>query len=250
YLRGRTMAELEEHLRTGLARAGVADVESYPTEVEGLSAIAATLTDGDVVAFMCHEQQVTVRSWLADHRASVDDPRTIRRKVVAGRGEHELEAEIAGLWAIADDRARLRAAQQLVAAHPGDARLVFEEANAYDAAGDMREALPRYEQALSAGLREPYRHRAQIQAASTLRLLGDPGAALRLLDEVEVTHPGSAVVAAFRSLALLDTGRARDAVADLVQTLVAHTTDEDSTAYRPALHRYADRLRSKPHHEA
>lgn len=246
YVRGRTIEEIEGHLRVGLARAAVADVESHPTEVEGLEAIGSSLSDGDVVAFMCHEQQEAVRSWLFDHGATVDDPPTIRRKVVAARGEHEFEAEIVELWTMEDDVARVTAAQQLAEAHPGDARLVFEHASARDAAGHVRDALPLYEQALSAGLREPHRHRAQIQAASTLRLLGDHTGALRRLDEVEATHPGSAAATAFRSLVLVDAGRGADAVADLVDSLVDHATDEDVAAYRQALHRYARELRSGP----
>jgi tetratricopeptide (TPR) repeat protein len=95
-------------------------------------------------------------------------------------------------------RSASAAADLLAAQHPDDARLVFELAGAYDAAGDAGRAIGLYERALDGGLREPYRHRAQIQAASTLRNLGDHEQALRLLDEVDVTHPGNVAVAAFR----------------------------------------------------
>jgi cyanophycin synthetase len=97
---------------------------------------------------------------------------------------------------------------------------------------------------LSGGLREPYRHRAQIQAASTLRNLGDHEQALRLLDEVDVTHPGNVAVAAFRALVLVDAGRAGEAVANLVDSLVDHAADEDAAAYRRSLHAYATQLRT------
>jgi cyanophycin synthetase len=193
---------------------------------------------------MCHDSQPAVQGWLADHGATVDDPRTIRRKVVASRGEHELEPEIAELWSMADDAQRVAAADRLVAQHPDDARLVFELAGAYDAAGDAARAIGLYERALAGGLREPHRHRAQIQAASTRRNLGDHEEALRLLDEVDVTHPGNVAVAAFRALVLVDVGRAGEAVADLVDSLVDHAADEDAAAYRRSLHAYASRLRT------
>jgi cyanophycin synthetase len=244
YRRGRSIEDIDKHLRVGLARVGVGDVESYPTELDGLVAVVPTLADGDVLAFMCHDSLPAVQAWLAEHGATVDDPRTIRRKVVAARGEHELEPEIAELWAIRDDAARITAAELLVAQHPGDARLVFELAGAHDAAGDAGWAIGLYEAALAGGLREPYRHRAQIQAASTLRNLGDHERALRLLDEVEVTHPGNVAVAAFRALVLADTGRSVDAVADLVDVLVDRVADEDSAAYRRSLHAYTSRLRT------
>jgi cyanophycin synthetase len=243
YRRGRSIEDIDEHLRIGLARVGIGEVDSYDTELEGLAAMVPTLADGDVLAFMCHDSQPAVQGWLAEHGATVDDPRTIRRKVVASRGEHELEPEIADLWAMDDDVARIAAADQLVAQHPDDPRLAFELAGAHDAAGDSARAIGLYEGALASGLREPFRHRAQIQAASTLRNLGDHERALRLLDEVEVTHPGNIAVAAFRALALVDSGRVGDAVADLVDSLVDHAADEDAAAYRRSLHAYAARLR-------
>ena len=42
YLRGRSMQDLEDHLRVGLARVGVGEVDSYPTELDGLRALVST----------------------------------------------------------------------------------------------------------------------------------------------------------------------------------------------------------------
>ncbi|MEP6648822.1 MAG: tetratricopeptide repeat protein [Lapillicoccus sp.] len=243
-MRGRTIEEIDEHLRTGLARVGIGEVESYGSELAGLLAVVPTLADGDVLAFMCHDSRPAVQVWLAEHAATPDDGRTIRRKVVAARDEHEFEAEIAELWSMDDVAARVAAADLLASQHRGDSRLVFELASAHDAAGDAARAIGFYEGALAGGLREPYRHRAQIQAASTLRNLGDGERALRLLDEVEVTHPGNVAVAAFRALVLVDAGRLGDAVADLVDSLVDHAADEDAAAYRRSLHAYAAQLRT------
>ena len=245
YLRGRTIEDVDTLLRTGLARAGVVEVESYGHEMDGLLALVPTLSDGDVVAFMCHDQQERLRRWLAAEGAAPDDAKAIRRKVVAARGEHELEAELTEVWAMTDAAERLRVVEQLMADQPGDPRLVFEYASALDAADDPARALPDYEAALGGGLREPHRHRAQIQGASTLRLLGDHGRALRLLDEVAVTHPGNAAAAAFRALVLSDVGRSTEAAADLVDALVDHVADDDVAAYRHSLHRYAGELRAR-----
>ncbi len=243
YLRGRTVEDIEAHLRAGLARVGVAETESYPAETEGLRALLPSAGDGDVVALMCHDQRPEVTAWLIALGATPDDARAIRRKVVAARGEHELEAEIAALWALDDPAERVREAERLSAGHPGDPRLLFEWAGALDVAGDEAAAVQRYHDALEGGLREPHRHRAQIQAASSYRNLGQPEAALHLLDEVSATNPGSASVSALRALALLDLGDARTAVADLVDALLDHAADEDTTAYRRALHAYAAQAR-------
>ena len=245
YLRGRTVEDIDGHLRAGLARVGVVEAESFDSEVEGIEALMHLVSDGDVVALMCHYQRAEVAAWLAGLGGTADDSRTIRRKVVAARGEHESEAEIADLWADPDVDARIRLAERLSNADPRDPRLLFELASALDAAGREVDAVPLYHTALEAGLREPYRHRAQIQAASSHRNIGRPEAALRLLDEVNVTHPGSASVAALRALALLDSGQGEEAVADLVDALLDHAADEDTTAYRRALHGYADEVRAR-----
>ena len=102
YLRGRTTEDLERQLRVGLARAGVADTGSHPTELAGLRACLGAAADGDVVAVMCHAERTEIAGWLGDHDAVPDDAASIRRKVVRARGEHDLEDEIEALWAMDD----------------------------------------------------------------------------------------------------------------------------------------------------
>ena len=168
----------------GLARAGVADIDSYDTELAGLQALVPGAADGDVVALMCHAERTQVVAWLAEQGATPDGPDDIRRKVVAARGEHELEPRISALWQLEDDAERVAAAERLRAERPGDARLTYEHASALDAAGREQDAIPAYREALAAGLREPYRHRARIQLASSLRVTGQPEAAYELLTEL------------------------------------------------------------------
>ena len=239
YLRGRSLEDLEQQLRTGLVRSGVLDVESHRTETGALSALLAAAADGDVVALMCHAERPAVERLLRDLGASADDSRAVRRKVVAARGEHESESEIAAIWADDDPVRRVSRAEQLSRTHPRDPRLRYEWALTLDSAGDLEAAIPLYLTSLGNGLREPHRHRAQIQAASAYRSLAQPGAALRLLAGVSAGKPQGPTVIALRALALLDSGRAPEAVADLVDALVDHATDEDTLAYRGALHAYA-----------
>lgn len=245
YLRGRTMAELEGHLRAGLARVGVADIESYETELAGLQALVPGAADGDVVALMCHAERRQVASWLAEQGATADTPRDIRAKVVAARGEHEFESQIAALWQLEDDEARIAAATRLRSQRPQDPRLTYEVASTLDAAGKQADAISLYRDALAAGLREPHRHRARIQLASCLRVTGQADTAYSLLTDLATERPGSAAVAAFRALAAADSGRAGEAVADLIDALLHHSGDEDSQSYRRALHGYAAELRDR-----
>jgi cyanophycin synthetase len=245
YLRGRSMADLEHHLRTGLARAGVADIESFETELGGLQALVPEAADGDVVCLMCHAEREQVAAWLASQGARPDTAADIRRKVVAARGEHDAEAVIAELWDLQDAEARIRAAAELHAASPDDARLTFEYAGTLDAAGREGEAIPFYREALDKGLREPQRHRARIQLGSSLRSVGRADEAYELLSALAVERPHSVAVTAFRALAAADCGRPGEAVADLVDALVHHAGDEDSLSYQRALHAYAEELRAR-----
>jgi len=100
-----------------------------------------------------------------------------------------------------------------------------------------------YDRALGAGLREPHRHRALLQQASSYRNVGDLAEARRILDALSGERPGSAAVAAFRALTMLDQGEAPAAVADLINVLLSHSGDADDEAYRTELHRYAKELR-------
>ena len=242
YLRGRTAQDLEAQLRLGLAHAGVGDIASYPTELSGLQALVHAADEGDVVAVMCHAERVEIVDWLHERGGTPDDPDAIRRKVVRARGEHECEQEIAAVWDEPDAAARVGAAAALLAAHPGDARITYELAGAHDSAGDEAAAVPLYEEALAAGLREPHRHRAQVQLASSLRNLGRVDEALAVLDDVATRHPDSLGVAAFRALAQHDAGRPTGALAALLAAVATTSTDPDVVRYRRALTAYATAL--------
>jgi cyanophycin synthetase len=243
YLRGRTPEDLEAQLRIGLAHAGVGDIASYPTELSGLEALVEAADDGDVVAVMCHAERAEIVAWLDERGATSDDPDAIRRKVVRARGEHECEDEIAALWEQLDAVERTEAAAALYAAHPGDARIAYEYAGTFDTAGDEEAAVPLYEEALAAGLREPHRHRAQVQLASSLRNLRRLEEAVSVIDDVAARHPDSLGVAAFRALVHHDAGGSTRALSELLAAVASTSTDPDVVRYRRALTAYAARLR-------
>jgi cyanophycin synthetase len=86
YLRGRTAEELESLLRAGAERVGMTDIESYPTELASLQALAAVAEPGDVVGLMCHAERQEVYDWLASQGATPDAPEQLRSKVAHAAG--------------------------------------------------------------------------------------------------------------------------------------------------------------------
>lgn len=244
YLRGRTAQDLEAQLRVGLAHAGVGDIASFPTELSGLQALLEAADEGDVVAVMCHAERADLVAWLHEQGATPDDPDTIRRKVVRARGEHECEDEITALWELPNAGARVEVAAALYADHPGDPRIAYEYAGTRDSAGDEAAAVPLYEEALAAGLREPHRHRAQVQLASSLRNVGRLDEAVAVIDDVAARHPDSLGIAAFRALVHHDAGHPTEALSALLAAVATTSTDPDIVRYRRALSTYAADLRA------
>ena len=242
YLRGRTIEEMEAPLREGLAEAGVAHADSTMTEVDGVAALLADAHDGDVIAIMCHSDRVGVAAHLASLGGTSDGPSQIRDKVLTARGEHPQQAAIDALWEMEDGAERIARARELYAASPSDAVLAYEYAGTYDSAGEEESAVPLYEAALAAGLREPLRHRCLIQLASTLRNLGRHEEALARIDEAAILEPSSVGTAMFRAMIQHDAGDPSAALRDLLGVLATESTDADVTRYRRALGAYAQTL--------
>ena len=246
YLRGRTMEELESHLRTGLARAGVSDIESYETELRGLQALVPGAADGDVVALMCHAERSQVASWLAEQGATADTPDDIRRKVVAARGEHEFEARIAELWELDDDQERIDGLARLRSQRPADARLVVrarECARRGRQGAGRHPALPRLPRRRAAGAAAaPRADPARVQPAGR----GSAGAGLlaphragrrasRQRGRRGLPRPGGR---------RQRTRRVRPSPTSS-RCLLHHAGDEDALAYQRALSGYAAELRDR-----
>lgn len=123
----------------------------------------------------------------------------------------------------------------------------FQLACAHDSTGRPDLAVPGYEAALAKGLDGYERRRAKIQLASSMRNLGRSAQSVEILSD-EPTDLGDELddaIVVFRSLALTDVGREREAVVALVHALADHLP-----RYTASAHRYADALLSDPSKEA
>lgn len=244
YLRGRTMEELEAFLRQGLSAVGVVPAASWPDELSGLMGLLGAAHEGDVLALMTHSDRAKLHSWLMENGGTADDAATIRRKVVAARGEHEAESEIAALWELTDDAARIDAARALQQRFPDDGRVLYELAGAHDSAGLEAEALHWYERALAHRIDEPYRHRTLIQMASTLRHLGRLDESLAILDRLSRDYPDNTSVVLFRALTLHELGRDVEALRATATQLLVSSAEPDVQRYLRSLTRFTEAIGS------
>lgn len=162
----------------------------------------------------------------------------------------EWDRRVAEFWSAADDTdpaGALAAMQRLVQERPaGDPAALFEWAGVHDFLGLEAQAVPLYQEALAAGLSGPRRAEAVVQLASSLRSLGDPGAAVELLSagpgapELGAPELGAAPDA-FLALALFDAGRPGEALRVALRAL-APTLPQ----YGRSVQAYADELTDAP----
>ncbi|MCG7322505.1 tetratricopeptide repeat protein [Arsenicicoccus bolidensis] len=247
YLRNRTREDLEAHLRIGLSRVGVAEVDSYPSELEGLQGILGQAGNGDVVAVMVHADWPELNAWLLEQGARPDTASSIGAKVKRARGEHEHEETLRALRAdtAATIAERVATIEGLLAESPSDGRLLFELA-AYRNRGDEESAaIELFRQAREAGLDEPWRTRSLISEASAVRRQGQPAEALAMLESVDVRRQDSGAYVAFRALAQIDAGHAQEAVASLIDALLRRAATPDDDYYRDGLHRRVEIMREQ-----
>jgi tetratricopeptide (TPR) repeat protein len=159
----------------------------------------------------------------------------------------EWERRATELWARFDDyrEEEFLAAMEALAGELSSSNPVglYERASAFDSTGRSDLAVPLYSAALEAGLRPDRRRQAVIQMASSLRNLGKADESVKLL-----THELDAgsdelddAVRAFLALALVDAGRAREAVGVALSALSKHLP-----RYKRSLSNYAEELRAKP----
>ena len=148
------------------------------------------------------------------------------------------EERLAAVWEeldVLDEQDFLVRVERLAAELPeGDGIADFERASSLDSVGHADLAVPLYRQALESGLPGERRRRAVIQLASSLRTLGEVRESVALL-EAELDRPPDHLddaVRAFLALALVDSGRPRDAVSLALGALAPH------------LHRYQRSLSS------
>lgn len=120
---------------------------------------------------------------------------------------------------------------------------VFERASSLDSTGHSDLAVPLYQQALELGLKGERRRRTVIQMASSLRNIGRASESVALLTAER--NAGSDdlddAVSAFLALALVDTGREREAVSLALTALSRHMT-----RYQRSLANYAQQILDRP----
>ena len=157
------------------------------------------------------------------------------------------EQRIADLWASIDDyseEAFLARMEEVAAELPTDnAIAAFERAASLDSTGHSDLAVPLYRQALALGLRGERRRRAVIQMASSLRNIGRAPESVALLTAERDAGSDDLddAVDAFLALALVDTGREREAVSIALTALARHLI-----RYQRSLANYAQQLSIRP----
>jgi hypothetical protein len=140
-------------------------------------------------------------------------------------------------WAEADPAVLRTRVDALVAELPDDDPVaLYARGGAFDSTGHPDRAVPLYREALRRGLPVGYRRQATISLASSLRNLGQPADGIALLRAELASGEGELAdaVAAFLALALVDSGRAREAVGVALSALAPHVP-----RYRRSLTRYA-----------
>jgi len=155
----------------------------------------------------------------------------------------DFERRLSELWDSLDnhgDDEFLALMDELVAELPaGSAVAAFERASAFDSTGHPEQAVALYRQALELRLDGPRRRQAVIQLASSLRNLRQAAESVALL-RAELHAPSDELddaVGAFLALALVDTGREREAAALALAALARHLP-----RYRRSLADYAREL--------
>jgi hypothetical protein len=129
----------------------------------------------------------------------------------------DVEHQLSELWEAIDqlDEEEFRARIDRVAAQMPAADAACERAAALDATGRSDEAVPLYRLALDLGLAGLKRRRAVIQLGGSLRSLGHAQESVALLEAERARGSDEldGALNAFLALALVDTGREREAQA-------------------------------------
>jgi Flp pilus assembly protein TadD len=142
--------------------------------------------------------------------------------------EEEWERKVAAAWASMDDMGETEFVDLIagLAAElgPDDAIGLFEKACSFDSTGRSDLAVPLYRQALEIGLTGERRRRAVIQMASSLRNLdrAEESVALLTAELDSASDDLDDAVRAVLALALVDTGREREAVSIALIALAPH----------------------------
>jgi tetratricopeptide (TPR) repeat protein len=130
------------------------------------------------------------------------------------------------------------------AAHPEDARVLYEIGGAYDTAGQEDIARGFYEKALAAGLDGALLRRCYVQYGSTLRNLGEYEKSRDVFREARTAFPESAALRVFEAITLHAAGQADESIATLLDVVVDFVHTPDAERYKPAISANANHIRS------
>jgi len=124
----------------------------------------------------------------------------------------------------------------------------LERAYELDAKGREEDAIPWYQKALRAGVPENELKHALIGLASSLRNVGQPAKARRVIERARRVFKADPAVEAFYALILRDLGDCDKALRVLGQAYLAHVQDERLLAYHSPLSRKLNALTRKKRH--
>lgn len=136
----------------------------------------------------------------------------------------------------------LQLAVSLAHQKPDDAELQYETACVHDFLGHEAAAVPFYRAAIAAGLSGESLRGAYLGLGSTYRALGRYEEALTTFQEGLERFPEAAELKVFRSMALYNTGRAKEAVAALLDIVAETSNDPAVQGYCNAISYYAEDL--------
>ena len=157
----------------------------------------------------------------------------------------ELEAELDALLSARNRNApTIAALHDVELRHPGNARVLYELAGAYDTAGEEGTAAGLYERALAAGLNGDVLRRCWLQYGSTLRNLGRMEESLAVFARARAEFPDAVSLGVFEALTLHAAGRAGSALGSLLLLLADNVFSVDLDRYKPAIRGNAEYLAS------
>jgi cyanophycin synthetase len=126
-----------------------------------------------------------------------------------------------------------------------DAVAEYEAGGVHDSAGRADEAVPHYERALELGLPPALDPRCRLQLASSLRNLDRLGEAIAIFDDAVRRYPDDAALRLFRAFALVDAGREREALVDVIDLARTRIDAPEIERYARSLHNYTRELEER-----
>lgn len=129
---------------------------------------------------------------------------------------------------------------------PRNTRANLACARVLDGLGREREAIPRYELAMEAGLSGDDLEEATINLGSSYRVVGEPEKAAGLLRASVERFPENRALGVFLSMALHDLGEHAEATGLLLRALAETSSDPWVGRYARAITFYSERLDGTP----